>query len=482
VILRNALWCLGVVAVIAPLIIWGPIPETRVPGRTVISYWEKWTGFEGEAMQATVDAFNASQDRVFVKLLTVSQVDRKMLLATAGNEPPDVVGLWSYNVDAYADKGALLPLDEYCADAGIDASDYVPVYWEMCQHRGRTWSLPTTPATVALHWNKQLFREAGLDPERPPETLSELAEYAERLTIVEDGEVVRLGYIPAEPGWWNWAWGYFFGAELWDEESQITCDDPGNIAAFEWVAGYAQRYGVQQLQTFRSGFGSFSSPANPFLSGKVAMVLQGVWMHNFIDTHAPGLEWGAAPFPYPDGHPELKYTTIADMDVLCIPASSQHPDEAFEFIRYVNSVEGMEILCMGQRKHSPLREVTEQFTRDHPNPYIELFTDLGSSPNAYIRPRMGLWTEYQSELTNAFDRVWLGEVTAKAALSEVKARMQPKLDREIERWARRGDSYAEGLGPERLGTGMPPGGWELGDPAPAADVGAAIDLLAMPGS
>ena len=58
--LRNALWCLGVVAVIAPLIIWGPIPETRVPGRTVISYWEKWTGFEGEAMQATVDAFNAS--------------------------------------------------------------------------------------------------------------------------------------------------------------------------------------------------------------------------------------------------------------------------------------------------------------------------------------------------------------------------------------------------------------------------------------
>ncbi|NIR02909.1 MAG: hypothetical protein GTN78_22355, partial [Gemmatimonadales bacterium] len=64
----------------------------------------KWTGFEGEAMRAVVDEFNRSQDRVHVDLLTISQIDRKLLLATAGAVPPDVVGLWSANLAAFADK------------------------------------------------------------------------------------------------------------------------------------------------------------------------------------------------------------------------------------------------------------------------------------------------------------------------------------------------------------------------------------------
>ncbi len=50
-----------------------------------VTYWEKWTGFEGEAMRKTVEAFNAKQDRIHVKLLTTSQIDRKMLMATAGD-------------------------------------------------------------------------------------------------------------------------------------------------------------------------------------------------------------------------------------------------------------------------------------------------------------------------------------------------------------------------------------------------------------
>src|SRR5262245_58286596 len=66
-------------------------------GRVHIQYWEKWTSFEGDAMRDVVNAFNRSQNRVFVHMLTISQVDQKMLLATAGGNPPDVAGLWSYN-------------------------------------------------------------------------------------------------------------------------------------------------------------------------------------------------------------------------------------------------------------------------------------------------------------------------------------------------------------------------------------------------
>src|SRR3954464_14473074 len=89
------------------------------PGPVHISYWEKWTGFEGDAMRAVVDAFNRKQSRVFVDVLTVSQVDQKMLLATAGGNPPDVAGLWARNVNSFAVKKALRPLDDFCRRDGV---------------------------------------------------------------------------------------------------------------------------------------------------------------------------------------------------------------------------------------------------------------------------------------------------------------------------------------------------------------------------
>jgi len=131
--------------------------------RVALEFWVGWTGFEADAMQAVVDDFNASQERVFVKMLAVSQVEQKILLATAGGNPPDVVGLLSYNVSTYAENGALTPLDKRIDAAGISKSDYIPALWEMCGHRGYMWALPATPATIALHWNRRLFKEAGLE-------------------------------------------------------------------------------------------------------------------------------------------------------------------------------------------------------------------------------------------------------------------------------------------------------------------------------
>ena len=61
--------------------------------RVTITYWEKWTGFEADAMRSVVDDFNASQDRIFVEMSAVSQIDRRLVLATAGGVPPDVAGI-----------------------------------------------------------------------------------------------------------------------------------------------------------------------------------------------------------------------------------------------------------------------------------------------------------------------------------------------------------------------------------------------------
>lgn len=413
--------------------------EAAEDGRVRISYWEKWTGFEGEAMRAVVEEFNRSQDRIRVDLLTVSQVDQKMLLATAGGNPPDVAGLWSYNVFEYADKNALRPLDDLLERDRIGPEQYLPAYWRLCRHRGQTWALPTAPATVALHWNKRLFREAGLDPERPPRTLEELDAFSERLVKRDPvtKKITRMGFMPSEPGWWNWGWGYWFGGRLWDEQGRATPDGPENVRAFRWVRSYSEKFGATDLQLFQSGFGNFSSPQNAFISEQVAMVLQGVWMYNFISKYNPNLEWGAAPFPHPADRPDLARSSVVDMDVLVIPTGAKHPMEAWEFIKFVNSRRGMELLCMGQRKHSPLASVSPEFFAQHPNPYIRLFTDLAKGPNTFSVPRVGIWRQYNDEMRAAFDSVWIGAQTPEEALATVRRRIQPKLDREMARQRRR---------------------------------------------
>ncbi len=432
-----------------------------------IVYWEKWTDFEGEAMDRVVDGFNTKERErarrepgyrpIEVEKVTISRIDQKLLVASAGGNPPDVAGTYTYLVAGYADKGGLMDLTELAASAGLDRSDYIEHFWDLSFHRGRLWGLPTTPASVGLHWNKRLFREAGLDPEKPPETLEELDAFAEKLTRwevtlpsgekkVESGylpevpsdkkRLLQLGFLPSEPGWWSYGWGYVFGGKLM-EGNRVTTASPENVRAYEWVAGYSKKVGVDEVQRFRSGFGNFSSPQNPFLSGQLAMELQGVWMYNFVRKFADGMPWGAAPFPGPADRPDLKGVSNAESDVIVIPTGSKHPAEAMEFIKYVSSQEAMEALCLGQRKFSPLKQVSDKFYADHPHPYIRLFAEIGAGPNVYAAPKTGVWNEYTREIGNAVDAIQNLRLPPKEALLQVQERLQISADREQAIAARR---------------------------------------------
>lgn len=411
--------------------------DDKINGRVHVVYWEKWTEFEGKAMQDVVDDFNKSQDKIYVEKVTISQIEQKIIVAIAGGDPPDLVGLAVPQIASMADKNAILPLDEYAKKAGITREHYIPFMWDMCIHRGKLYGLPTTPATVALHWNKDEFKKAGLDPNRGPRTIKELDEFARKLTIRDkNGNIVQMGFLPNDPGWWNFAWGYWFGGRLWNGKDRITCNDPGYIRAFQWVQNYSKEYGLRNLQAFRSSFGNFSSPQNPFISGKLAMQIQGVWMANFIHKFNPQLNWACAPFPAEDT--SMGTVAYADSDTLHIPRGARHPDEAFEFIKYVESQKPMEKLCMGQQKFSPLAKVSDEFIKQHPNPFIQVFIDQAKSPNVFSTPDMGIWDEYQDEMNVAFDRVRLMELTPKEALDITQARVQKDLDRELVRFSRLG--------------------------------------------
>lgn len=429
--------------------------DRTADGRVIVDYWEMWTGFEGEAMQAIVDDFNASQQKILVRKLTVSNLEQKLMLAAVGGNPPDVAGLVSANLAVFAERNALLPLDGRFARAGLNEETYLPKVFALCRYRGFLWALPSVPASIGLHWNKQHFVEAGLDPQAPPRTLQELDAMAERLTVVEvmrqekpvrvrfpeltpeektakKFKIIQMGFMPKEPGWWDPMWCYWFGGSLWNGRDRMEADSPQNVQAAAWYASYAEKYGVDNVRAFGASFGNFASPQNPFLAGRLAMVLQGCWMYSYVAKFSPSLQWGNAPFPAWDGSPEP--VTIVESNVLVIPREARHPDEAFAFIRYVNRPEVMEKLAMLQRKFPPLSKVSEEFYRRHPNPVIRDYYILAGSPGARSAPQLPMWLEYSEEINIAYQGALAASVAPEVALRKVQNRMQWKLDRSMRRW------------------------------------------------
>ena len=119
-----------------------------------------------------------------------------------------------------------------------------------------------------------------------------------------------------------------------------------------------------------------------------------------------------------------------EREVQVIPTGSTHPREAWAFIRYTHIQDRMQQLCLGQRKHSPLAQVSELFYAQHPNPYIRLFAEMGASPNAWSAPKTGVWNEYGREMNTAADKIANLTLTPQQALSSVQERIQTSYDRD----------------------------------------------------
>jgi len=394
------------------------------PDRETVIYWEKWTGAEGQEMQKVVNAFNKSQDKIFVKYLSISGVDSKTMLATSGGNPPDIAGIWLDQVCQFSDAGALTDLTDMANEAGLDEKYYIKSYYDSLNYHGRLWAFPSTPASIALHVRTDLVPPQYASPETFPKTIEDFDNLMFSISKKDkDGNIKMAGFMPSNPGWWNFAWGMFFGGKLMDGD-KLTLNSPENIRAFEWVAKYSKNLGSTAAQSFQSGFGNFASPQDPFMTGKVATELNGVWKAQYINVYKAGVKWFAVPFPYPKDHPELAGHSDMSQDVLTIPRGSKHVKAAFEFLKYVQSQPVMEALCIGHGKNSPLQNVSEHFFKVHPNPYIRLFDEMARSPKAFAPPKVGIWPQLSNEMTVAFQEVDGGLKSPKQALDDAQARVE----------------------------------------------------------
>lgn len=387
---------------------------SAVHGRVEVSFWENWSRFEEAAMRDIVNKFNMSQKRIFVHMVSVSQVDIKTVISVAGGDPPDIVVLWSGDMGSFIGHHALTSLEPMVRSGTVTQATFVPYVWKICAPFGRLYALGATPETCALYWNKTDFLAAGLNPDHPPTSIAELNEYSKKLTILGgNGRIIRAGFLPSEPGWWNGLWGIYFGNHLYNYKTgYFNIDTPQQVEAYRWYQSFARQFGFRAVDSFQSGFGQFNSPLNAFMCGKVAMEIQGPYFANFIRRNTPALvgHIGVAPFPCENGPPGT--ATFGDVDVWAIPRHARHVRAAMKVLAFFIRQDNIEMLNHLHCKSSPLAQVSESFIRKNPNPYIQVFENAMLHHHVSVIPPSPIWMRVNAELSVMAQRIWRGASVA----------------------------------------------------------------------
>ncbi|HLK57821.1 MAG TPA: ABC transporter substrate-binding protein [Chthonomonadaceae bacterium] len=395
-------------------------------GPTEIVYWTGWSGHEFEAQQKLIEEFNRTHPRIHVHLLTQFNSTgsyQKVRIALAGGATPDVMStVWANELPAYALRGVLLPLDSYLKASGRDVNrEFTPGVARMLQVGRHVYALAVTTNANFIVYNKRIFREAGLDPEKPPKTIDELDRAALVCTRYDSqGHFLRYGFRPENLE----LWAYVFGGRWYDPATgRITADDPHNLAALRWMVSYAKRYDIRRLDAFVSTFGSNETVNGPFFVGKMAMWTTGEWAEEFLRRYAGQMEVGWFPLPAPPGgRPE---TTTAGGSVFVIPAACRHPAEAWEFLNWLTQPHAVSQFCWSIKNCPPLRALRAD-PRFHSDPMFRFAVDLVNGPNSFGPPPLPDAPTYSREIQRVEDAAMHGG-DPEALLQDLQQRMTRDL-------------------------------------------------------
>jgi len=404
-------------------------------GKIVITVWHPWGGVQSEAIQKIAVAFERSHPNVDVRLLyTPNNLsnNQKFFTSVAARRPPDVIFVDGPQVAEWAEQGALSPLDNYIRRAGIRSSDFFLPCWRQNEYQGHVWAMTyCADPNFAFVWNKKDFRDAGLDPERPPETIAELDEYVRKLNIWQKSgatrKLTRIGLIPwGQYGSANslFTWGWAFGGEFYDSKTRrVTCDHPRVVQALEWMCSYAKQYDIDKIASLQAGFGT--AEMNPFYVGKLSMTCLHISGIEDIKKYAPKLEFGMTYIPAPpDGE---QHSSWVGGWCMAIPKGGRHPDEAWELIRWMcadpegTTTVGKETgLMPGYRKSPYLDQIRSK-------PGYGMFVRILEECR-HQRPVMPAQAYYMGALQRAVDAAIYGKKTPKQALIDARIETQRELD------------------------------------------------------
>lgn len=261
--------------------------------------------------------------KVRVEFLPWTQCQEKTQTLAAAGTPPAAAYMGSRTLKQLAAAEQIMPI----ALSEEELSSYEPSVISTVKFDGQVWGLPRAFSTKALYWNKDLFKEAGLDMPDGPQTFDDMLTAAKAITEKTKAKGFGLPAADMDNTFHEFLnFLYSNGGQVVDGEGKVVVDSPENVATFKFyqeLAKYAEdgpiAYDRPKLEPL-------------FKEGQVAMYTNGAWGL----SKAEGVNFGVVPIP---AGPSGQHATLLVTDSLVVFKGTGVEDATQDLLRFLTTPE-----------------------------------------------------------------------------------------------------------------------------------------------
>ena len=353
-----------------------------------------------------------------VNVTEPSDMSDDLALALTSGTAPDVVSIDCVLAPYYASVGALLDITDR-----FEAMEYKDTFsggtLDLAKYEGKQYALPFCPDVSVLLWNKEIFKEAGLDPDTPPTTWEELIADAQACTNDDhwgyvygagDGGTMMFTFCP-----YIWSNGGDFTTE---DGSASALDSPEAIAALQLIHDMIYEYHVTPETITSYGW---TEAEDAFKSQKAAMISLGHTAATAIFKGEYDFDAGVALIPAADGK---TFSSFSGGDSIAIISSTTMPDEAWQFLEYCMS-EDVQVEQLAANGDLPAR--SDFFDNEYFAQYADIYNVLKEALAVGKAPYSLKYNEMYTPWLDAIQFALNEEKTPEEAFKDAKAEMDDIL-------------------------------------------------------
>jgi len=376
---------------------------------------------EVELIKAQEEALKQFQElypdiEVRFAVFPYSEYRDKLLVAAAAGNPPEVSVVDQIWNPEFAAADFIIPLDEYVAQSqSVKKENYFSGAWDSAQFQGKLYGVPFDVGVWALnYYNKDFFRRAGLDPEKPPVTWDEFYEMGAKMTTAEQwGTALWVGKGDAIQCITDALIFSNGGSVLNEDFTRCVLDQPPAIEAMTFFKR------LQSINPAGEVARTEEDSFQLFTAGKIGMFWYGEWGQDTINARAPEMDWACTNFPNPaDGK---SIGTFGGWNMV-IYRSAPNKDAAWKFIEFWTSREVNERVS----SLTPANiEAAKSFLQNKRKFSDVIFKQLTTALYRPIFPKYPDLAEIQRNATTA---ILLGEKTVEEALRDATAEINQLLE------------------------------------------------------
>ena len=299
-----------------------------------IVHLDNWSGPLAEAMRLIADEFEKEHPHIKIDYQNpgfLAAVWEKAHTMIAGGVAPDVVAVHARTIGQAISSGFALPLNSFMELDGVDLSSTLfPGVLDAAQVNGLIYGVPKDFNPTHLAVNLDFLDQAGLVIPSLGWTTRDFEDYARKLVRHDaSGQVIRFA-VPLGTLQLN-SWAFINGSQIFDRDSRrLELTDDSFVSALEWMSSLVQAGLMSRewgtLEAFGQGLIAFSDQA---------------WLTNVAEyAKIAPFRWAVVYFPKGEAEP----TTFLTNHWWVIPQASQHPREAWEWLKFLHtSPKAMEI-------------------------------------------------------------------------------------------------------------------------------------------